>query len=124
MRILLLGIFLLALLACSESLHIHVSNKSDSTLSHLYSRDTSRVETIRPGERGVLYLRPRPQVCFEMTVDSTTVAFHVPEIVTSGYKSTAYGGRIDAVFAENGLRVKSESSDWVELDQTRSCDAE
>ena len=121
MRAALLVLTCAFLAGCPVYLKIYIHNDSDNTIHVESLRTQNKVTIIRAGRAKTIQAGSVLYVCFELSVGSDARIYSFDPNSGPYIKSTAYGGRLDFHFGDNGMYVRSNTGERLEIFGQAQC---
>ena len=121
MRIVLLVLTCAFLAGCPPYLKIYIHNNSDNTIHVESRRAQNEVTTIRAGRAKTIQAGSVDDVCFELSAGSDVRIYSIDPNSGPYIKSTAYGGRLDFHFGNDGMYVRSNTGERLEIFGQAQC---
>ncbi len=120
-RTVVFAIILLVLAGCPAEHRLYIHNKSDQTLSSAYPTDAWDVVTMRPGKTKYIWIGIGMESCFQLSVDGSVRAYHLPREVLAESKGTRYGGRLDVYFEYGKIHFRFADLRWAQIEEIDEC---
>lgn len=121
MRAALLTLTCTFLAGCPVYLKAYIHNDSDDTIHVESLRAQDDVTVIPAGRVKTIQKGSADDVCFELSVGGDTRIYSLDPNSGPYIKSTAYGGRLDFHYGEDGMYVRSNTGKRLEIFDQAQC---
>ncbi len=110
------------LAGCPVHLKVYVHNDSDSTIQVESLRAKTGVTAIRANRTKTVQTGSSGYLCLELSVGGDTRVYSFDPNSGPYMKSSAYGGRVDFYFGNDGMYVHSKTGERLEVYDQAQCD--
>lgn len=109
------------LAGCPPYVKIYLHNHSDKAIRVETLGAHSNVTTIRAGRAKKIRAGSMDDLCFELSVGSDVRIYSIDPNSGPYTHSTAYGGRLDLLFADDAMYVRSNTGERLEISAGAQC---
>jgi len=109
------------LTGCPVQLKTYIHNDSDISIRAKSLRAQNEVITIRAGRSKAIQTGSADDVCFELSVGGDTRIYSIDPNSGPYINSTAYGGRLDFHFGDDGMYIHSKTGERLEIFAQAHC---
>jgi hypothetical protein len=121
MRTALLVLTCAFLAGCPVYLKVYIHNDSDNSIHVESLRAQNTVTIIRAGRAKTIQTGSVDDVCFELSVGGDVRIYSIDPNSGPYIKSTAFGGRLDFHFGGDGMYVRSNTGERLEIFGQAQC---